>query len=94
MCQRHSRCLAGAHQGESVFSHDGHFQGNQLVLSTRTLQGDEESRGAATTFATSPVEQVAQRQPAVTFSAAGPVGMVGGQRMKPELPTYLKDSYR
>ena len=71
---------------ESVFRHDGHFQGEQLVVLTRTLQGEQKGRDADATFATSPAEQVAPTQPTVTFYAAGPVGMVRGQRVKPELP--------
>lgn len=54
---------------------------------TRTPEGEQKSRDADGTFATSPVEQIALMWATVTFYAAGPVGMVRGQRIKLELPT-------
>ena len=71
---------------ESVFRHDGHFQGEQLVVLTRTLQGEQKGRDADATLATSPAEQLAPARPTVTFCAAGAVRMLRGQRVKPELP--------
>lgn len=43
----------------SPSGHSGHFQGKQLVLLTRTPEGEQKSRDADGTFATSPVEQIA-----------------------------------
>lgn len=79
--------IAGVQQEEPVLSHKGHFQGKQVVLLTRTLEGEQKDRNVDTTFAPSPVEQVAQTQPALTFYATGPVGMAGGQAIKPAVAT-------